>query len=267
MQPFYKKTERLLDFLLTAVPEWRMVRLGVTLMSLLYMVRHGQASFGDENYDVLSPRGVEQSRILADYLVELGILFDAVYTGTMDRQTRTAREIIARYRERGLSIPDPCTMPHFNEYDSKAITLSQVADVIREAPELGVDLDKIYTDRKAFQRVFERVMLRWVTGKHDKPGVESWAEVNARVGEGLKAVMAETGRNRTVLVVASGGTISASVRRATGVSDENTMQLCWQIVNSSITRFMYDGERITLSVFNSYPHLELKKDRTLVTYR
>ena len=33
-------------------------------MATIYLVRHGQASFGKENYDQLSPRGWEQGRIL-----------------------------------------------------------------------------------------------------------------------------------------------------------------------------------------------------------
>jgi len=31
------------------------------------MIRHGQASFGSTNYDLLSETGIFQSRILAEY--------------------------------------------------------------------------------------------------------------------------------------------------------------------------------------------------------
>ena len=49
-------------------------------MSVLYLVRHGQASFGRENYDRLSKRGVEQARIVGDYFIRTGLRFDA-YSG------------------------------------------------------------------------------------------------------------------------------------------------------------------------------------------
>ena len=37
-------------------------------MGSIYLIRHGQASFGAENYDVLSPLGYRQSEALGDYL-------------------------------------------------------------------------------------------------------------------------------------------------------------------------------------------------------
>ncbi len=236
-------------------------------MSTLYMVRHGQASFGKENYDRLSKRGVEQAVILAEYFLKLGLRFDAVYSGAIERQKRTALEIIGLYRGRGVRMPDLGVMPEFNEYDSKAIIKSQLAELLDEDPALARELENIYTDRKSFQRIFEKAMVRWVIGRFDKPGVENWKSVKARVAKGLSAVMAENGRGSTVLVVASGGTISASVQYAIDTPDVATMHICWQIINTSITKFMYDGDRITLSSLNAVPHLEEKNEKDIITYR
>ncbi len=236
-------------------------------MSTLYMVRHGQASFGKENYDRLSKRGVEQAVILAEYFLKLGLRFDAVYSGAIERQKRTALEIIGLYRGRGVRMPDLGVMPEFNEYDSKAIIKSQLAELLDEDPALARELESIYTDKKSFQRIFEKTMVRWVTGRFDKPGVENWKSVKARVAKGLSAVMAENGRGSTVLVVASGGTISASVQYAIDTPDVTTMHICWQIINTSITKFMYDGDRITLSSLNAVPHLEEKNEKDIITYR
>ncbi|HSV97080.1 MAG TPA: histidine phosphatase family protein [Spirochaetota bacterium] len=236
-------------------------------MSIMYMVRHGQASFGRENYDRLSKRGVEQAVLLAEYFLRLGLRFDAVYSGAIERQKRTALEIIGLYRERGVQVPELKVMPEFNEYDSKAIIKSQLAELLEEDSSLSRELENIYTDKKSFQRIFEKVMVRWVTGRFDRPGVENWKSVKARVAKGLSAVMAENGRNKTVLVVASGGTISASVQYAVDTPDITTMHICWQIVNTSITKFVYDGDRITLSSLNAVPHLEEKNEKEIITYR
>jgi broad specificity phosphatase PhoE len=236
-------------------------------MSTIYMVRHGQASFGEENYDRLSPKGSEQSRLLADFFLKTGLTFDAFYSGAIDRQRQTVREIISLYDESGLGMPEPKVMTEFDEYDSKAIVTSEIGGLIAEDQTIARDLDHMYTDKKAFQRVFEKVMLRWVTGRYDKPGVETWAEVQRRVRAGFAKVMEENGRNKLILVIASGGTISAAVQFALGISDAETIQLSWQIVNTSVTRFMYNNQRITLQSFNAFSHLELTERSDLITYR
>ena len=41
-------------------------------MSEIYFIRHGQASFGEENYDRLSPRGIKQAQCLAKRLARAG---------------------------------------------------------------------------------------------------------------------------------------------------------------------------------------------------
>jgi broad specificity phosphatase PhoE len=231
------------------------------------MVRHGQASFGEENYDRLSPKGSEQSRLLADFFLKTGLTFDALYSGAIDRQRQTVREIISLYDESGLGMPEPKVMTEFDEYDSKAIVTSEIDGLIAEDQTIALDLDHMYTDKKAFQRVFEKVMLRWVMGRYDKPGVETWAEVQRRVRAGFVRVMEENGRNKLILVIASGGTISAAVQFALGISDAETIQLSWQIVNTSVTRFMYNNQRITLQSFNTFSHLELTERSDLITYR
>ena len=236
-------------------------------MSTIYMVRHGQASFGEENYDRLSPKGSEQSRLLADFFLKTGLTFDALYSGAIDRQRQTVREIISLYDESGLGMPEPKVMTEFDEYDSKAIVTSEIDGLIAEDQTIALDLDHMYTDKKAFQRVFEKVMLRWVMGRYDKPGVETWAEVQRRVRARFVRVMEENGRNKLILVIASGGTISAAVQFALGISDAETIQLSWQIVNTSVTRFMYNNQRITLQSFNIFSHLELTERSDLITYR
>ena len=52
-----------------------------------------------------------------------------------------------------------------------------------------------------------------------------------------------------------------------GLPGEKAMRLNWQIVNTSLTRYMYNDERITMAGFNSFTHLELGGDPSLITYR
>jgi broad specificity phosphatase PhoE len=52
-------------------------------MGHLYLVRHGQASFGADNYDQLSELGGWQSERLGQYFASKGRAFDTVITGSL----------------------------------------------------------------------------------------------------------------------------------------------------------------------------------------
>ena len=59
-------------------------------MSVLVLVRHGQASFSADDYDRLSPAGEAQARRLGDYWTRQAEVFDEVYVGPRRRQQQTA---------------------------------------------------------------------------------------------------------------------------------------------------------------------------------
>ena len=58
-------------------------------MGQLLLVRHGQASFGADDYDVLSPTGWEQGRRLGAHLAAAGVSPTALVRGTMRRHRET----------------------------------------------------------------------------------------------------------------------------------------------------------------------------------
>ena len=60
-------------------------------MSELYLVRHGQASFGSSDYDQLSEIGFKQSNVFGEFFVSRNIIFDrsfAVICGVTGKQYR-----------------------------------------------------------------------------------------------------------------------------------------------------------------------------------
>ncbi len=238
-----------------------------TGMSDLYLIRHGQASFGKDNYDRLSPLGIRQARILGEYLVSISLRFDAAYCGTMDRQLATAREAFGCYTNAGVSVPDLVQLEGLNEYDTTAVVSAQVPDMMAADPTLQDDLDKMYTDKESFKRIFEGAMLRWVSGNHDNAGSENWTQFTSRVSAALQNIMKRHGRGAAVAVFTSGGPICAALKWVLNLTGERAIRLNWQVVNTSYSRFMYNDERITLAGFNSISHLELYNDRSLITYR
>ena len=59
-------------------------------MSQVLLVRHGQASWGADDYDVLSGRGVEQSAVLGAALAARGLEPTVLVAGAMRRHHQTA---------------------------------------------------------------------------------------------------------------------------------------------------------------------------------
>jgi broad specificity phosphatase PhoE len=234
---------------------------------MITMIRHGQASFGDDDYDRLSPLGVRQARILARHLLDTAFRPDAVYSGTLARQTATAQEVLSAYRAGGRDLPELELMSGFNEYDTNAIVTALFPDMVKDDPSLGDELTKMYTSKASFKRVFEAAMLRWVSGEFGAPGAESWRDLKGRVSGSIRSIMKRHGRGKTIAVFTSGGAIAASLSYVLGIPGDDAMRLNWQIINTSMTRYMYNEERITLAGFNSIAHLELAGDPSLITYR
>ncbi|HPB81992.1 MAG TPA: histidine phosphatase family protein, partial [Spirochaetota bacterium] len=171
------------------------------------------------------------------------------------------------YAEKGAELPELEILPGFDEHATASVMRALLPVLIEEEPALAIDAEKLFESKRSFQMVFERVMLRWISGKDRIPDVESWEDFNARVRNALREIMVRSGRGHKVAVVASGGSISASVRYAMGISDETAMRLSWQIANTAFTRFKYTAERITLDGFNCYGHLECSGVEGILTYR
>lgn len=237
-----------------------------TIMKTLYVVRHAQASFGRRDYDELSDLGARQAAILGDHLADSGPVFDRVYSGEMKRQLATAHAVISRIGKRGATA-EPRVAAEFNECDPPSIIRLQVPDMIREDRSLFEDLQTIFTDSGSLKRVFEWAMFRWVSGRCELPGVETWEEFVTRVGAGVTRVMGESGPHGNVLVLTSAGTIAAVMQMAEGLSAEDTIRLALRINNASVSAFTWGGRSLKLSFFNSITHFETLDEPDLITYR
>lgn len=236
-------------------------------MSEIYLIRHGQASFGAENYDRLSETGVRQAAVLGSHLARLKVKFDALCFGEMDRQQKTAQGVIDAYKENGLFVPEPEVDTRFNEYDSVAVWDAQIEMMLKEEPKLLEPIEKDPKNNAAFQKVFSRVVRRWVSGEHDRPGDVVWRDFRNRVIDGLKALMDRQGASKRIAVFSSGGPIAVSIGMAMELTDLRTIETSWEVINASVTRLKYGKGRVTLTGFNDITHLELTGDKTLLTYR
>lgn len=236
-------------------------------MSNLFLIRHGQASFGTADYDQLSDKGHRQARVLGTFFVQADIRFDACWSGTLKRQQQTAREIGDTYREAGLSLPDPIQTSALDEYDYEAVLRTLVPLIVNEDPAFNRDVGDMLSDRRAFQKVFGRVMTRWASGRDKLDGLSSWSSFCGQVTSGVREIMQGGGRGSQVAVFTSGGPIAALFGSVLKLSPEQAIALSWQLVNASVTRFKFSRGRISMASFNEQGHLERPGGRSLVTYR
>lgn len=232
-------------------------------MSVIYFIRHAQASFASDNYDQLSEIGHRQSGILAEYLAQHGPEFDAVYAGSMVRHRETMEPVLATLAKGH----EPSILPGLNEYQSDSIVKSHLPLVLKDHPNLNQYADSMLTDRKSFQKIFETIMTAWVDGKYQVDGIETWAQFQGRVNDAVRRIMAETGRQKNVLAVTSGGPIGVIMQMALGVTDQTAIRVNWIVRNTSVSTFFYNDDGIMLNSFNAVPHLEQLNDKLLVTYR
>ena len=240
---------------------------GINFMSTLFLIRHGQASFGEKNYDRLSPLGFRQSRILGEYLHEADIRFDAIYCGTMDRQVKTAGEYSLLCSGRGRPAPEIIYDSRLNEFDAEGVMKTLFPSLLREKPEIKKHTDNFLNDRAAFQKIFEMIMLMWTSGEYDMRDVSTWDEFSGGVTCCIDEIIKCHDGGKKVAVFTSGGPISVMINRVLSLSIEQTMAMRDLLVNTSITRFRYSGSRIMMASFNEYPHLELEKEAGIITYR
>lgn len=230
-------------------------------MSTIYLVRHGQASFGTDNYDQLSATGREQVRQLGSYFAESGERIDRIYSGSLRRQTETA-EIIAE----ALGAVPIATETAFNEYDSDLI-LHTFARSLTPQQLAEAGWPGLRTDRRKFQFFLERAARAWVEAQIEAEDMTPWRGFHGRIVAAIENIMRTEGRSKTLIVSTSGGVIGTLVANVMGLSNHTGIELNWAVHNASITRLIYSADKVSLSMFNALPHLDRAELRHLITYR
>lgn len=236
-------------------------------MGSIYLIRHGQASFGADDYDVLSPVGVEQAEVLGRHLAELGLTFDRCLSGDLRRQQHTATATFDQYRALGLPVPPLEIDSAFNEFDGEAIIRGLLPDLLGAEPDAVHVLRNGAQNRSEFQRIFALIIERWLAGTYDPPGLESWQGFVERVEGGLQRILEAADRSQKIAVFTSGGTITALLHLITRMPVAQAFELNWQIVNTSLNQLKFRGREVVLASFNSHAHLQLLKAPQLITFR
>ncbi len=239
-------------------------------MSRLFLVRHGQASFLERNYDKLSAKGEEQARILGKYWAELNLGFDRVYSGPRVRQRETARIAGEAYKTAGIPWPEPTVLQEFDEFQAEMVMERSLPELIETDSGIKTMHDAFKNagtrpeQFKTFQDIFEVIIGRWAAGKLPLDGIEPWEDFNSRVQRGLAGLSANGSGGQTVAIFTSGGPVGAAMQRALDLSTEATLKSAWMVRNCSFSEFLFSPGRFTLSTYNATPHFT---DPEFLTHR
>lgn len=221
-------------------------------MSQILLVRHGQASWGSEDYDVLSGLGEKQSRALGEALAARGIRPDVVLRGSMRRHRQTAELAMAGGGWTGEVVEDA----GWDEFDHE--------QMLALHPH-AYDEDEALT-RAQFQTWFEEATSRWTAGAHDEEYDESFSAFGTRVDAAMRRTVDRLERNRTAVVFTSGGPVAWVAASLLTGGAPVWSQLNPVTVNSSVTKVVVGRRGRTLVSFNEHTHLEAAGSG-FITYR
>ncbi len=229
-------------------------------MAAIYLIRHGQASFGKADYDQLSDKGQQQAQYLGKYWQSMSAPSN-IYSGDLLRHGQTLEHFLLGYQG-----TDPAVILHsgFNEfnhvdllacYDAKWKNFAEMATTIGKQPSAN----------KVFQKEFANALERWVSGEYATDYKESWRQFQNRCVNALKDVInqAQLTKNNAkqnhqtqdICIFTSGGTISVIVQHILGLSDEKTLIINQQSRNTSVTKLLFSENNISIDYLNNYHHL------------
>jgi broad specificity phosphatase PhoE len=223
-------------------------------MAQLFLVRHGQASFGAANYDQLSDLGRQQARWLGEYFKDRDLAFKRVFTGTLVRQQDTAREILTAM---GAAPGQTTVHAGLDEYSAEPLYAAHTG---------GADsLAHQKSDYRGYWRTFKAAMHAWAAGTLE--GIpESWEAFGERTSAALQAACADLKREDSVLVVSSGGAICRAIAAILGCPGATAVEMNLQFRNAGFCELITGTDSMRLLSFNTVPHLDTPERRASITF-
>jgi broad specificity phosphatase PhoE len=215
-------------------------------MGAVYLLRHGQASFGTADYDVLSPAGELQAKVLGEELRRRAVPVHAVWSGTLRRQLATAASATSAA---GVDL-EVRQDARWNEYDHLGLV-----------PE-GQSVDPA----QRFQELLDAALRTWLSSGSAITGSGTWESFSGGAFAALTEVFDGLPSGASALVFTSAGVIAALCARLLGLPPEGFLALNRTMANASITKVVRGRSGVTLLSFNEHAHFEGDR-RELLSYR
>ncbi len=250
-------------------------------MTTILLARHGQASFGQQNYDQLSELGGLQASLLGQHYATTQRRIDAIFTGSLSRQQDSARYFWEAYQPSvaaslalpalDLTAPDSYLIESFNEFNHKDVFIkSNPAFTSQEA--IASEIAKAEVPKQRLAELFDLALQRWHEGDNDKDYLESWPQFNVRAQQALEQVRQQVSQlthlesDSTVLVFTSGGVIAAITAQLLRQGSQIAYQINRSLVNTGVTAITVRDQVPQLLSLNEYSHL-FSDGKRFVTWR
>lgn len=230
-------------------------------MATIYLIRHGQAQFGMEEYDALSPTGIEQAKILGASFVERKIIPTQLISGAMKRHQQTMDYCLEKMH---IENAEKITNDDWNEFDHRDI-IAKYEPRYKDLEELKKDIFLDKSPKEKITEILVGAVTRWTSGQYNDYN-ESWTTFCERVKSGLQKIENETQKDDVVFVFSSGGSISVIIQRILDLSVQKTFEMQLNIANCSITKLKTSSRGTQLLSFSDYAHFDGDK-RKWLTYK
>jgi len=231
-------------------------------MTQLILIRHAQASFGSDNYDQLSPLGLQQASWLGEHLSRRGQFPARMIGGTLKRHQQTAHNIMQKIDKDISFEQDSC----WNEFEFKGVIQAYISQHPEAEPNtIQASAQPKDLKTKVFFSLLKKAMLAWSHNELDDYNGESWGEFDARVNEAFSKIQtAET--KEPIWLISSGGVIAMLLKQILDVNSHKMIDLNFQIRNTSMTDVYFKPNKKALAAFNQVPHLDHSDRLNAVTY-
>lgn len=227
-------------------------------MSVIYLVRHGQASMFSDDYDLLSPMGEEQAALLGKALNNRKFKPNVIKTGALKRHVQTKDGYLS---EQDFSL-ESTIVNAWNEYDHKELLLKH-NPTFTDFKAIGEHIIKSEVPLKELQKILNDAMWDWILDKHTYS--ITWQQFKENVWQALQNLANKLQQGEDAIVFTSGGPISIVMMQLLNLDNQAFFDLQQRIVNTSVTKVLVGKKGLSLSTFNDYSHLE--HNQSLVTYR
>lgn len=215
-------------------------------MPVIHLVRHGQASFGAENYDVLSDIGRAQATVVGAELARRAPRAPLLVCGTLRRQRDTLQLLAEAGEFEGELVSDA----RWNEYDHLAL-LHRHGSPPRSVTSVG-----------EIQRALDGALLTWIEDEQN----DGWREFSAGAKKALDRVVHALGAGQDAIVVTSGGVLAALCGRLLSLPASAVVAVNRVMLNAAVTTLLVGGSGVSLLTLNDHAHLSGDREG-LRTYR
>jgi broad specificity phosphatase PhoE len=219
----------------------------------LFLIRHGQASYGEADYDRLSARGHEQAKALGGWLA--GAKLDALYAGPLRRQRETVAGAVAAAASAGPTPPSPVELAGLAEYPAFEMLQHLVPRLVQHDPKFA-QLTSAPTPR-LLDDAFKTVLAKWGSDEWVADGVERVTEFVDRVRGALCQAIAGAKSGARVACVTSAGPIGVGVGLAFGIPAAQMVRTSIVIRNASITELKFRSGIVSPTTALSPDHISL----------